>query len=182
MDLSKLSHGLFKLLLGFVKVCLCVFLALCQTKPSWSLAKISKGVEASAKKKVLIESKMLWVRCFFGNILSEYFLASSKNHFLVRCLETKKYGGEEQVKRRGSRGSSWFPRWGVRHCDTGGHGQLPSRSSASAIYNCATQAQYNTHYTQKHRFITQKTTASFRRQLTVLLDYCKLNTHVQSTT
>ena len=52
----------------------------------------------------------------------------------------------------------------------------------------AMQAQYTlykrtTNYnTQKHRFITQKTTASFRRQLTVLLDYCKLNTHVQSTT
>ena len=81
------------------------------------------------ERKVLIESKYarLWVRCVFGNVLSESFLALSKNHFLVRCLEKKKYGGEEQVKRRGSRGSSWFPRWGVRHCDTGGHGQLPSR-------------------------------------------------------
>ena len=45
---SKLSHELLKLLLGFVKVCLYIFLALCQTKPSWSLAKISKFVEASA--------------------------------------------------------------------------------------------------------------------------------------
>ena len=64
------------------------------------------------ERKVLIESKYarLWVRCVFGNVLSESFLALSKNHFLVRCLEKKKYGGEEQVKRRGSRGSSWFPR------------------------------------------------------------------------
>ena len=69
----------------------------------------------------------------FGSVVSlamfyqSLFLLCQKNHFLVRCLEKKKYGGEEQVKRRGSRGSSWFPRWGVRHCDTGGHGQLPSR-------------------------------------------------------
>ena len=38
---------LSKLLLGFVKL-FCVFLVLCQSKPRWSLTKISKLVEASA--------------------------------------------------------------------------------------------------------------------------------------
>ena len=37
-----------KLILRFVKVVTCIFLALCQTKLIWSLTKISKIVEASA--------------------------------------------------------------------------------------------------------------------------------------
>ena len=52
MDFSKLIiwsgyMDLIKLLNGYVKV-FYVFLALCQTKPSWSLTKISKLDEASA--------------------------------------------------------------------------------------------------------------------------------------
>ena len=53
LDLSKLFHG-------FV-----IFLALCQTKPSWSWTKISKLVEAYALKKKS-KSSMPWVRCAFG--------------------------------------------------------------------------------------------------------------------
>ena len=49
MDLSKLLHmDLLKTLHGLVKVVVVVvFLALCQTKPTRSLTKISKLVEAS---------------------------------------------------------------------------------------------------------------------------------------
>ena len=55
----------------FVKVALYLFIALWQSKPSWSLTKISRLVEASAfELKVLNESKssMSWVRCAFGNV------------------------------------------------------------------------------------------------------------------
>ena len=64
MDFSKLLQDLSKLFY--------VFFALCQTKPSKSLTKISKLAEASEhfELKVLNESKysMPWVRCAFGNV------------------------------------------------------------------------------------------------------------------
>ena len=78
--------------------------------------------------------------------------------FLVRCLEKKQYRGEEQVKRRGSRGSSWFPRWGVRHCDTGGHGQLPSRIKEQ----CKRNIQL---YKRTTNYNTQNIDSSLKRQL-----------------
>ena len=53
MDFSKLLHG-------FVKV---IFLALCQTKPSWSWTKIKAY---ALKKKSKSKSSMPWVRCAFG--------------------------------------------------------------------------------------------------------------------
>ena len=65
MDLLKLLHR-------FVKVFLC-FLALCQTKPSLSLTKISKLVEWV---------KVLKARCAFGNV----FFVSPSFYFLLSIL------------------------------------------------------------------------------------------------
>ena len=63
---------LFKLLHRFVKFVLC-FLALCQTKPSLSLTKISKLVEWV---------KVLKARCAFGNV----FFVSPSFYFLLSIL------------------------------------------------------------------------------------------------
>ena len=88
MDLSKLIHGIVKVATWICKSCyvdmsklIYLFLTLCQTKPSWSLAKISKLVEASALKYSCRMSQsthsMPGIRCAFGNVFinkfSKYF-------------------------------------------------------------------------------------------------------------
>ena len=71
MDLSKLLHGFVKVV-TWICQSFYVSIALCQTKPSWSLTKFSKFVEWNFcfELKVLNDPKysMLWVCCAFVNV------------------------------------------------------------------------------------------------------------------
>ena len=96
MDLLKLLHECDK-------VVTCISCPL-PNKTKLKLAQDFKDCRSLCfERKVLIESKYarLWVRCVFGNVLSESFLALSKNHFLVRCLEEKKVRGRGAGEAKG---------------------------------------------------------------------------------